>query len=94
MHDKEQFGVNMENQLREWQETVEAKKAEAEKKGHDFWERVAPDFDSLASKYEEAKYKLKLLRMSGADAWDEVRGGFEKAFDEFKRGVDNALKKL
>jgi len=94
MPEREQFGVTMEQQLDEWQKKVEEAKTQAQDKGPEFAERLKPDFDAVAARYEDARYKLKLLRMSGQDAWDEMRTGFEKAFDDLKSSLNKALSKF
>ncbi len=94
MEERDKFGVSMEEQLRQWKERIDEAKAEAEKQGPEFLERYAPLLEALTARYEEAKVKMKLLRMSGGDAWTEVRHGFEKAFDEMKSAVSRALEKF
>ncbi len=94
MSDKEQFGVSMEEQLAQWRKKAEDATEQAHAKGGQFLESLRPELDKLGSQYEEARYKLSLLRMSSEDAWDELRHGFEKAFDEFKAGLGKALSKF
>ena len=94
MPDKEQFGVSMEEQLKQWEHKTEEAKAQAKEKGPEFMERLRPDFDSVAANFENARYKLKLLRMSGEDAWDEMRQGFDSAFQDLKGSLQKALDKF
>lgn len=94
MKEKEQFGVNMQAQLDEWKQKADEAKNTAAERGEDFMQRLRPDLDKLSDKYEEAKYKLELLRMSSEDAWGEMRDGFEKAFDVFKDSVNKAFSKF
>lgn len=94
MPDKEAFGVSMEAQLKEWKQRIEAEEEKAQSKGGEYLERVRPELDALRAKYEEARYKLKLLRMGGGDAWDELRAGFDSAYEDMKSAVGKALKKL
>ncbi len=94
MPEKERFGVSMEAQLKEWEMKVEQAKSKAEEKGPEFMEKMRPDFERIASRFDEARYKLTLLRMGGADAWDELRAGIENAFQDLKQGMEKALSKF
>jgi DNA-binding protein HU-beta len=94
MEDKDKFGVSMEAQLKQWQERIEQSKADAAKKGPEFLKKFAPDLERLNASYDEARYKLKLLKMSGGEAWAELKHGVEKAFDELKSAVGKALEKF
>lgn len=94
MDDKDKFGVSMEAQLKKWQERIEQSKQEASQKGPEFLKKFAPDLERLNVSYEEARYKLKLLKMSGGEAWSELKLGVEKAFDELKSAVGKALEKF
>jgi hypothetical protein len=94
MEDKDKFGVSMETQLKEWQARIEQSKEEATQKGPDFLTLFTPDLEKLNTSYEEARYKLKLLKMSTGDAWGELKHGVEKAFDELKTAVTKALEKF
>lgn len=94
MPTKEQFGVNMEEQLDKWRRKMEEAKARADAQGPELLEKLRPDFDKMSAHYEEAKYKLKLLRMGGEDAWEDMRGGFEKAFGDLKDSLERALSRF
>lgn len=92
--DREQFGVSMEEQLSQWREKVDQAEQQAQDKGPEFAEKLRPEFEAVTQRYEEARYKLTLLRMSGQEAWEELRNGFERAFDEFKASLDKALSRF
>lgn len=92
--DKEKFGVHLEEQLKDWQHKLDESKSQAEKKGPDFLARYNAETEKLADLYEDVRYRLKLLRMSGGDAWSEMRVGIEKAFGELKKSVTSALEKF
>lgn len=94
MEDKEKFGVSMDAQLKEWQAKIESSKAEAEQQRPDLLKLFAPDLEKLNTKFEEARYKLKLLKMSSSGAWGELKQGVEKAFEELKVAVTKALEKF
>ncbi|MES9995152.1 hypothetical protein [Desulfovibrio aminophilus] len=92
--DKEKFGVNLEQQLKDWQSKLDESKSRAEQKGADFLARYNAETEKLASLYEDVRYRLKLLRMSSGEAWTEMRAGIEKAANELKKAVNGALDKF
>ncbi|HMM37689.1 MAG TPA: hypothetical protein PKB11_02925 [Desulfovibrio sp.] len=92
--DKEKFGVNLEQQLKDWQRKLDESKTRAEQKGADFLARYNAETEKLTSLYEDVRYRLKLLRMSSGEAWTEMRAGIEKAANELKKAVNGALDKF
>ncbi|QLA17013.1 hypothetical protein [Desulfolutivibrio sulfoxidireducens] len=94
MEGKEPFGTNLEEQLAKWKAKIDASKAEAEKKGPAFFDRYAADLEKMLGKYENARYKLTLLRKGGAEALHDLKEGFEGAFTELKTAVTKALDKF
>jgi len=73
MEGKEPFGTNLEEQLAKWKAKIDASKAEAEKKGPAFFDRYAADLEKMLGKYENARYKLTLLRKGGAEALHDLK---------------------
>ena len=94
MADKESFGVNMEEQLAAYKAKIEAARAEARKKGPDFFERWTGDLEHLLEKYDKARYKLTLLRKGSGDALAELRGGVETALGDLKAAFAKAMDKF
>lgn len=94
MEDKEQFGAGMEAQLKQWQEKIKQSAVKAEERGPAFLEQYAHDLEDLSVKYDEVRYKLTLLRGSSGKAWEELRVGLVKAFDEMKHAVNKAMERF
>jgi len=94
MHDRESFGVSMEEQLAKYKEKIEEARKEAHEKGPDFFERWTGDLEHLLEKYDKARYKLTLLRKGSGDALTELRGGFENALADLKSAFTKARDKF
>ena len=94
MPEKQEFKNTMEDQLKEWKEKMERARIRAATAPPEEREYYREKFEQLSDQYETARYKFSLLKAGSADAWDELRDGFEKAFAEFRKGFEKAMKKL
>ena len=88
------FGEQLDDQLQQLREKIDATKAKAEAKGREFMGKYESDLEKLESLYELARYKLTLLRKGGKSALQELREGAEKAYQELKEAVGKAKEKL
>lgn len=79
---------------KEWQDKAEASMKEWGAKIDDLRSKArgvySEELNSLKEKYENASRKLKDLKTTSGGAWDNVRSGFENAFNEVKRSFENA----
>lgn len=94
MPEREKFGAQMEEKLKHLKEKIDSSKAKAEARGQDYISKYEKDLEKLESKYDLARYKLKLLRTGGKSAWGELKEGFEKAYHDLKDAMGKAKDKF
>jgi hypothetical protein len=94
MAEHEKFGAQMDEKLKLLKEKIDTSKAKAEARGQEYINKYEKDLEKLESKYDLARYKLKLLRTGGKSAWGDLREGFEKAYNDLKDAVNKAKDKF
>lgn len=91
MEQKEEYRRKLEEQLKEWNARLEELKTRSEKMGAEARAEMERRIETLRSRRGEVQERLDALRDSGETAWGHLRGGLEKAFDDLKTGVSDAL---
>jgi len=80
----------MEEKLKSMRETLDFAKEKAVSSGKSVLEHYNDEVQRMETKYEEARYQLKLLRNSSDSAWEDLRKGFERAYNELKEALSKA----
>ena len=52
------------------------------------------ELDALRAKLDAAKQQLRKMRMSSGKAWEELKVGFEDAWNDLTQAVDRAADKF
>lgn len=91
MEHKEEYRRKLEEQLKEWNARLEELKARSDKLGAEARAEMERRIETLRSRRGEVQERLDALRDSGETAWGHLRGGLEKAFEDLKTGVSDAL---
>ena len=88
---KQAYQKKEEARLEELEATAAKLRARAAKAGAEAKIKVleAVDRDS-----DTARQRLEAIKESGSDAWEELRGGFEQAFEDLKRSVEEARRRI
>lgn len=94
MAEREKFSAQAEEQLKLLRERLDSAKTKAEAKGSVYLRHFEEDLVRIESKYDLARYKLKLLRSGSGGAFHELRDGFEKAYHDLKEALGKALDKF
>ena len=90
MATKEAYQKKLEVQLKEWDAQLDQLMAKAEKAKTDTRSKIKSELDSLKTKRVAVQKKLDELRNRGEDAWEDLKGGVEKAWGD----ISDALGKV
>lgn len=85
---KQSFQQKLEAQLKEWDAKLDDLKAKALETKDEIRAEYEKQFDVLAGKRAAAQAKLQELRLRTDDAWEDLKGGTEKAWDEMRKALD------
>jgi len=81
-------------QLKEWNAQIALLKAKAEKMTAEMKIEYYKAIESLQHKQGEAGIKLRELKASGDEAWEDMKAGLEKAWTEVKTAFHEATSKF
>ena len=81
-------------QLKEWGAQIALLKAKADKAKADVKIEYYKTLETLQGKQDVARTKLKELRSSGDDAWEDVKTGAENVWTEIKAVFQNAASRF
>ncbi len=84
----------MDAQLKAWDAEIKTLKAKALNAKADAKIEYEKQSATLEAKRTEASRKLQEIKASSADAWDSLKDGAEKAFDDMRGAVKSALAKF
>ena len=95
MKDKRKaYEDKIDAQLEEWNVQIALLKARADKAKADAKLEYYKTIDTLQHKQNEAGTKLHELKNAGDDAWEGLKTGAEKAWDEVKAAFHSAGSKF
>jgi len=83
-----------EAQLRQWKAQLDRLRALADQARAEAKIELYSELHDLQSRYDGVSEKLSRAKTSTSDAWDEMRFGFEKSWNELKRAFDRAAARL
>lgn len=85
-----EFVANMKKELADIQAGIDLQAAKAERATGEIKEEVKSAIEGMRLKWAQARERLKAAQSVEEDRWDEVKGGFAKAYDELKEAVKKA----
>lgn len=91
---RERYVRKMESLLEQWGGEIEKLRGKADKLGAEARAKLQGQIDDLKVRQEAAGKTLHELRISGGEAWDDLKAGADAALGELKRGVEGAVRKL
>lgn len=95
MEDKRKaYEEKLEAQLEEWNAQIALLKAKADKAKADARIEYYKNIEALENKQQEAGTRLQAMKAAGDDAWEELKTGAEKTWDEVKAAYHNVVSKL
>jgi predicted RNase H-like nuclease (RuvC/YqgF family) len=90
MSQKEAYEQKLEAQLREWKAKIDQLQAKADQAQADAKIDYNKHVRELRTKQSAAEQKLQALRQSGAGAWEDMKAGLDKAWNDLRHAVDSA----
>jgi nucleotide-binding universal stress UspA family protein/archaellum component FlaC len=91
---KKAYERKIDAQLREWGTQVEVLKAKAEKAKAEAKITYLKQIEELRRKEESLKGKLRELKGSGDEAWEDFKGGMEEALSDMKKALKRAASRF
>ncbi|GFE62834.1 coiled coil domain-containing protein [Geobacter sp. AOG2] len=88
------YEERLDAQLKEWNAQITLLKAKAEKMTADMKVEYYKAIESLQHKQGEAGIRLRELKASGDEAWEDMKTGLEKAWTEVKAAFHEATSKF
>lgn len=95
MKDKRKaYEEKIDAQLNEWNAQIALLKARADKARADAKIEYYKTIETLQHKQDEARTKLRELKTSGDEVWEDLKTGAEKVWDDVKTAFHAAASKL
>jgi septation ring formation regulator EzrA len=91
---KKAYVEKMEAQLKEWGGDIDVLKAKAEKSKAEAKIAYLKQIEELKKKQGSVKKNLRELRGSGDEAWEDFKGGVEDAVKDLKRAFKRAASRF
>ena len=88
MATKEAYQKKYEAQLKEWDARLDLLKAKAQKAGADVRIKHEDELESLKAKREAAHKMLAELGKRSENAWEDIKDGAEKVWDEMSKAME------
>jgi phage shock protein A len=89
MASKEAYQKKLEAQLNEWDAKLNELGAKAQKATADARISYENELESLKSKRAAAHKTLEELGKRGDNAWEDMKDGVEKVWDEMSKAIEN-----
>lgn len=94
MEDKSAYRQKLEAKLDQWAAEIDKLQAKAAEAGADARVEYQRQVDELRDKQKDARAKLDELDDAGGDAWEDLKGGIEKAWEDLGSAVSAARERF
>jgi poly(hydroxyalkanoate) granule-associated protein len=88
---KEAYQKKLEAQLKEWDAKLDQLTEKAKKMKADTRSKLEDELEGLKAKRAAAQEKLDELRKHGEEAWEDLKGGTEKAWGEISEAFGKVV---
>ena len=88
---KEAFQEKLETQLREWDKKLDGLKGKAKKAKADLRHDLDAQVEALRAQRAAAQDKLHELGQRSENAWEDLKEGAEKTWDEMQKTIDSIV---
>lgn len=89
---KEAYQEKLNHQMEEWKDEMKVLKDKIGKMSAEAKIKANEELEALQKKQTTASEKLKALKDTGEDVWEQAKAGLELAWEEIKIGME-AIKK-
>jgi hypothetical protein len=90
MENRDEYQGKMEAQLSEWGAEIDSLKARADKAAADTRDVYYDQIETLHTKQALMQARLQELKMSGDDAWGDLKEGLEHSWNQVKDSFKTA----
>lgn len=94
MDKRKAYEEKFEAQLKEWSAQIALLQAKADKIKAEAKIEYCETIESLQLKHKDARAKLDAIKNSGDAAWEEIKTGAEKSWDDAATAIRAALSKF
>ena len=91
---KKELTRTVETGLKDIKSKLDTYKSRADKLGSEARQSYQENMERMKPVYDKTKVKLKLLKSSSGDAWEEMREGLGKAYTELREAFKKAWDKF
>lgn len=91
---KEAYEKKLQAQLDEWSAKIDLLKAKADSAEADTQLAYYKEIEELSSMQQTAKSKLKQLKESGGDTWEDLKAGMDSAWSSLSSAVKSAVSRF
>jgi chromosome segregation ATPase len=88
---KEAYEKKLQGHLSEWRADIDKLKAKAEQSEGDAQIAYYKELEDLRTQQEKARDKLDDLRDAGENAWEDMKAGLDKSWDDLGDAMNKAL---
>lgn len=92
--ERDAYVEKFEAELDQLNARIDAIEAKAKKAKADARIKHEKELDQLRAQRDAARSKLDDLRSASGDAWHELKGGFERSWNEFSDSVKHAVERF
>ena len=94
MSEKQAYEAKLQAQLDEWKAEIDRLKAKADGAAADVKLAYHKQIDEISAMQKDAWKRLSELKEVGDDAWQDLRGGIEKAWDSLGQALKAATSRF
>lgn len=94
MSNQEAYQQQLQAKLEEWQAEIDKLRAKAKGAAADSQAEYNKQIDELQSRQDEATQKLAELQEASEGAWEQLKSGTEKAWNDLSEAVSAAKAKF
>jgi predicted transcriptional regulator len=91
---REEYQQKMETQLREWSAKLDVLKAKAQATSSGLKTEFHRQIEVAQGKLETARRKFDELRSASDGAWESLRVGMQRAWQDFKEAIEEGFRRL
>jgi chromosome segregation ATPase len=92
--DRKDYIDKLTIQLKQWDAEIEKMEAKVQEKKADARILYNKKIEELQNKKEEAQNKIEEIKNASDEAWEELKSGAERAFDNIKNSFHSVISKF
>lgn len=94
MSKRDEYIKKIEKQLEEWNGQIDNLQGQARTASADMKKQYAEQIETMKEKCEDLKTRLATVKDTSDDAWQDVKAGFDLAFDALSNAFNSARRRF